>query len=169
MRRAVASSAVSALCAVAFVGCSAYSADSAVIGIARSQGGVMIALVRVCAGEAAGIQLFAESSGSPVFSGRQSRVTTWIPPEPVRLIGETDLIGDASWVMGPPLESFDDSVLYSMSAVSASGAAVGDSLRFSPAAFAEIGVEQVLTTDGAGAGSRYLSMADFVTTTCDAA
>jgi hypothetical protein len=102
-----------------------------------------------------------------VFSARAARVTVWTSPEPVRLVGETDLIGDRSWAMGPPVRTFDESAVYLMSAVSSSGESVGESLRFSSEAFTGIGVEQVLTTDGGGPGSRYLSMADFVTTACD--
>jgi hypothetical protein len=155
------------VCAALLVGCSAQPTDTAVVGIARSQGDVMIALVRVCSGEVAGIQLLAEARTSPVFSARPARVTVWTSPEPVRLVGETDLIGDTSWATGPPVRAFDESAVYLMSAVSSSGASVGESLRFSSEAFAGIGVEQVLTADRGGVGSRYLSMADFVTTACD--
>lgn len=129
----------------------------------------MIAVVRVCSGETAGIELLAETGTSPVFGARQVQVTTWTSPEPVRLIGETDLIGDTSWAMGSPVRALDEGAIYLMSAVSTSGASVGRPLRFSPEAFEGIGVEQVLTVDGNGPGSRYVSMVDFVTTVCDAA
>ncbi|NQX13979.1 hypothetical protein HQQ80_20310 [Microbacteriaceae bacterium VKM Ac-2855] len=166
-RRSLAGLTAIATVAVVLTGCARTPATVAAIGIARSQGGVIVADVRVCEGEADGIQLFTADDGRLVLGSHARRVATWTSPEPITAIGATDLTGQTVWPADPQVDHLDANRVYTMSVFSSSGATAATALRFTPASFDGLGVEQVLTADPATGGARFVSMLQFFDTACD--
>lgn len=150
-------------------GCTSLPSTVAALGITRSERGDVVAIVRVCEGEAAGIQLSTESDPGLVLGARSKTVTTWTSPDPVSAVAATDLVGATFWPADPEIEGFDAGTTYTMTVFSSVGITAATPLTFTPSAFDSLSGDEVLTGDPDTGLPIYVDAGDFFDAACDVA
>jgi hypothetical protein len=150
-------------------GCASAPATVAALGITRSERGAVVAIVRVCEGAAAGIQLSTSADPGLVLGAKSQTVTTWTSPDPVTAVAATDLVGATFWPADPEIEGFAAGTLYTMTVFSDVGITAAAPLTFTLSAFDSLSGDEVLTGDPDTGLPIYVDAADFFDAACDVA